>query len=293
MSTPVCKNKCTTDFNNRHRRLVFFSHPTKKCWDLGAFQRHNWTAGCSGSVLGNWQDSLRHFTRRQAAPHPRGQRAANILTSATDRWYFGKCCFRDFCCCFFFFCYLSFIRQTTFAAERKSPSVRVVAIERDKSPPNSKILWKNTYCTKLPNEIFTPLCQHAFLSIYTYIWKEPICDVKALFHLLARKWCPVVRMAVIGGYHVWLRQTIPSCSDNQSHSRLTFKGKRQLAASSARPWWYVSMTWRRWWFMPPSKAPAADTTALCAQPLMVITWDWGRGELYFKTGRLLCRCLLR
>lgn len=66
--------------------------------------------------------------------------------------------------------------------------------------------------------------------------------MKALFHLLARKWCPVVRMAVIGGYHVWLRQTIPSCSDNQSHSRLTFKGKRQLAASSARPWWYVSMT---------------------------------------------------
>lgn len=23
MSTPVCKNKCTTDFNNRHRRLFF------------------------------------------------------------------------------------------------------------------------------------------------------------------------------------------------------------------------------------------------------------------------------
>lgn len=30
------------------------------------------------------------------------------------------------------------------------------------------------------------------------------------------------------------------------------------------------------------KAPAADSTALCAQPLMVITWGWGRGELYFK-----------
>lgn len=43
---------------------------------------------------------------------------------------------------------------------------------------------------------------------------------------------------------------------------------------------------QRWWFIPPSEASAADSTALCAQPLMVITrcCEGGRARTVFQNG---------